>query len=162
MVNGKQGNHFKIKRGLNQGCSLSPLLFILVADAFDAFIKCASKSCYISGLGSSSQGWSISNFHFTYDILLFCKCLRFQVICLKILLYNFVLASCLKINCTKSSIILLGEDRGRSEIISNLLNCRTDFLPIKYLGLPLYDCKIFKEECNKLIDRIDKRLSGWK
>lgn len=95
LVNGAQGPVCKIGKGLKQECPLSPLLLILVIDAFDGILKLAAMNELIRGLGAKSDSWRITNLHFVDDTLLFCHGSRFEAICLKVLLYRFEIASAL-------------------------------------------------------------------
>lgn len=158
----KQGCFFKIERGLKQGCLLSLFLFILVVDAFDVILRKSVIQGYLRGLGPANGEWSISNLHYADDTLLFCQGSLFQAICLKLILYSFELASGLKVNFFKSSLIGLGSiPRLRCTRLALLLNSKAEVLPFKYLGLLRNDRKLLKEDWHKLIDIVDKRLGGW-
>lgn len=102
-VNDSLGSSFKMDKGLKQGCPLSPLLFILVVDSFDAIIKHAISS-------DSRNSWVLSNLRFA-DATLFSSTGTGQAVILKLILYCFELSSRLKINFSKSADLLGVESR---------------------------------------------------
>lgn len=96
-----------MRKGLKQGCPLSRLLFILVVDTLDAFIKVAIVEGFLEGVSDVRKKWSLTNLHFADATLLFVSVSQDQAIILKIILYCFELLSGLKINFGKSSLIYL-------------------------------------------------------
>lgn len=131
MVNGKQGCIFKIDKGLIEGFLLSPLFFIIVVDIFDGILRLAVRNGFLKGLGAKDGAWNITNLHFTDDTLLFCEGSRFDTICLKVLLYNFELASGLKVNFAKSSLIGLGVMiKEKLNVLASILNCKYSLFPL--------------------------------
>lgn len=46
-------------------------------------------------------------------------------------------------------------------IVAEVLRCKCGTFPMKYLGLPVSDCKISKAQLRYVIDKIDKRLGTW-
>lgn len=125
-------------------------------------LRLAISKGYFKGISPSDGGLHVTNLHFADDTLLFCQSSRFQV-CLKVLLYNFEISSGLKVNFSKSSLIGLGAlSLGKSSQLATLLNCKKEDLPFKNLGLPVNDKKLRNDDWLKLIERVDKRLSGYK
>lgn len=92
LVNVVQGNHFKINKGLKQDCPLCSILFILTIDGFDNVIRKVVSNGYLSGLGHLSYSWLFFNFHFADYALIFCNKFKFELVCLKLILFNFELA----------------------------------------------------------------------
>lgn len=81
---------------------------------------------------------------------------------LKAILIGFQLASGLKVNFHKS--ILCGVNMGEEEVsaFASTLCCRTGAFPFTYLGLPIGGKPSSKTFWQPVIDRIEKRLQGWK
>lgn len=138
------------------------MLFVIAVDVFDDVINKAHNLGYILGLGPSSKSWELSNVHFADDTLLFCKKFQFQLVALMIILYSFELVSGLKINSGKSSLIHLGQKNEDNNIYANIFNSKMEPFPIKYLGLPLRNKKLKKDDWFKVIDKVEYILNSWK
>jgi hypothetical protein len=48
------------------------------------------------------------------------------------------------------------------EIFSDIFGCPVGDFPIKYLGIPLHYQKLRREDLHPLIDKIIKRITGWR
>lgn len=46
--------------------------------------------------------------------------------------------------------------------LANLLGCKVAFLPLKYLGLPLGASFRAKSIWDRVVEKIERRLGGWK
>lgn len=105
LINGSPSSFFPAARGLRQGCSLSPLLFILVMDSLSLHIKRVVRENRCCPL---AVNWDISISHnlFVDDILLFAIFCRASWTCLYDLLGKFQRATGLCINDDKSSFHL--------------------------------------------------------
>jgi hypothetical protein len=64
----------------------------------------------------------------------------------------------LKINYHKSEVYAFGMEQGEQRRIANMLNCRMGELPMKYLGLPIRDIKLGREDFVELPGKIAKRI----
>ncbi|GMI83242.1 hypothetical protein HRI_001993500 [Hibiscus trionum] len=73
LVNGFPTRFFSIKRGLRQGCPLSPYLFNIFGEALSALIKAAVHRGYLCGAKVGSNGTSVSHLQFADDLILFAK-----------------------------------------------------------------------------------------
>ena len=70
LVNGNPTSFFSASRGLRQGCPLSPLLFLLIAEGLSRLIKELADKGDIVGL-EAAAGIFITHLLFVDDILLF-------------------------------------------------------------------------------------------
>lgn len=70
------------------------------------------------------------------------------------------MASGLRVNYSKSSIIPINVDEARIRILARTFNCKIGSLPFTYLGLPLGTSQPKIQDCLPLINRIQKRLSS--
>ncbi|XP_029152462.1 uncharacterized protein [Arachis hypogaea] len=107
LINGSPTKPFKMDRGLRQGDSLSPFLFVLVVDILHRMI----------GEAVRNEEESIKNY--------------------KRLLRCFELMSGLSINFEKSSLIPINCDQLWVQSMCSLLGCKKAALSVKYLGIPL-------------------------
>ena len=67
----------------------------------------------------------------------------------------------LKVNVGKSEIIPVGEV-GNIDDLASILNCRVGSLPMKYLGMPLGTPFKTASIWNPILEKMEKKLSGWK
>jgi hypothetical protein len=75
LLNGSATDFFQAERGIRQGCPLSPLLFLLVAESISHFLTEAKVGGRFSGI-KISNGLAITHLLFVDDILIFCDGLK--------------------------------------------------------------------------------------
>jgi hypothetical protein len=80
---------------------------------------------------------------------------------LRCLLLCFEAVSGLRINLSKSEIVLVGAV-GDVEELASILGCGVASLPIKYLGLPLGAKYKDTNMWNSIFEKMEARLAGWK
>lgn len=73
---------------------------------------------------------------------------------LKRVLRCFELISGLKINFNKSSLVGLNVNDGLLFSAAELPDCKLEKLPIKYLGLPLYNRRLTFKDWQPVLDRV--------
>ena len=98
---------------------------------------------------------------FADDTLVFCGAVRDQLYHLKGVLLCFEAVSGLRINLGKSEIVPVGPVPD-VEALAHILGGRTASLPMKYLGLPLGARYKSKEIWNPILEKMERRLAGWK
>lgn len=69
--------------------------------------------------------------------------------------------TCHKVNLGKSTLIVVGDDPNLDMVAADL-GCKTSSLPVTYLGLPLGPAYKRVNVWNPIIERVQKRLIGWK
>jgi hypothetical protein len=164
LINGTPCGFFPSSRGLRQGDSLSPLLFVLVMEALSRLMDRAVEREYIEGFSVDNYNASalrVSHMFFADDTLVFCGAARDQLYHLKGVLLCFEAVSGLRINLGKSEIVLVGPVSD-VEDLAHVLGGRTASLPMKYLGLPLGARYKSKEIWNPILEKMERRLAGWK
>jgi len=72
------------------------------------------------------------------------------------------MASRLKINFVKSSVLLSEDNNELHMRIANMLDCQIGSFPITYFGVPLRPSKLLHEDWRPLLTKMDSRLAGWK
>ena len=164
LVNGSPKGFFEGSRGLRQGDPLSPLLFLLIMEVLSKILRKIEENKSYPGFscGSvNSVGVLISHLLFVSDTILFCDASREQLLSIRLALSCFQAVTGLKVNAGKSEIVPIGEVNNL-EVLANILHCRVGNLPMKYLGMPLGT--LFKTALiwNPILEKMEKKLSGWK
>ncbi|XP_073107327.1 uncharacterized protein [Elaeis guineensis] len=162
MVNGELGSWFKNQRGLKQGNPLSPLLFVLVTDTLKRILNSAVEENLIQGIGLGDITGKINCIQFADDTLILCAASKNCIKMLKLILYLFVFLTGLKINFNKSNLIGLNLPYDPDSKLAQILGCQRSFLPFKYLGIPLSFYGTKPGGWNLLVQKIERKLAGWK
>jgi exonuclease III len=164
LINGNPCGFFTSSRGLRQGDSLSPLLFVLVMEAFSRLMDRAVVRRYLEGFSVAHNNGSelkVSHLLFADDTLIFCGAERDQLVHLKGVLMCFEAVSGLRINLGKSELAPIGQVSDMQGLAS-VLGGRIISLPMKYLGLPLGARYKSKDIWNPILEKMEKCLAGWK
>ena len=164
IVNGSPIGFFGSSRGLRQGDLLSPLLFLLIMEVLSRMLKKTEDCDMLCGFlvgPSNSIGVRISHLLFANDTILFCDASRDQLLSIRLALTCFQAFIGLKVNAGKSEIVPVGEV-GNIDALATILRCRVGSLPLKYLGMPLGTPYKTTSMWNPILERMEKKLSGWK
>jgi len=77
------------------------------------------------------------------------------------LLYFYELMSGLKINFSKSEIILIHGDEFLNMQYADLFNCQNGSFPLKYLGAPVSPGRLHVKHWLTLVEKNEKKLATW-
>lgn len=153
---------FKVEQGLRQGCPLSPLIFLLVAEGLSRFLKEAVRRGDLTGL-ILALGINLTHLLFVDDILLFDRGTRRDIDCLYRGLNMFKTTTGMVINLQKLAASFF-------HIEDTYLRYMTGFFPIqaleisegiKYLGFFLKPNDYRKSDWKWLIGKLEKILMLW-
>ena len=164
LINGSSCGFFESSRGLCQGDSLLPLLFMVVMEALNKLLLRAEEGQFLRGFevrGRSNNSLMISNLLFADDTLIFCDADLDQIGDLKCTLLCFEAISGLKVNLGKSEMVPI-KDVSNIQELAAMLDCRISALPMNYLGLLLgarYKSKAFWD---LVLEKMGCKLAGWK
>ena len=161
-VNDKVGAYFKCGKGVRQGGPLSPFLFNIAADTLAKMVNMAQGNDLIEGLVPEYVHKGVAILQYADDTIICLKESLDNARNMKLLLYLYENMSGLKINFTKSEVILISQDEQKALQYSNLFNCAVGTWPIKYLGVPVSSSRIRVKEWLPLDEKMLKRLDGWK
>ena len=112
LVNGSKTASFTPSRGLRQGDSLSPYLFILTQEVLSRLIEKEHREGKISGVKMNIGGLAITHVMYADDIMLFTKAKRCE---------TTTLNECLELYCTWSGQRI---NRGKSGLVFSKLSQR--------------------------------------
>ena len=163
-VNGSPAGFFNSSRGPHQGDPLSPLLFLMIMEVLSRLLKRTENGGFLCGFKVGSHrhgGIHISHLLFANDTILFCDASRDRLLYVRMVLIFFEAITGLKVNVGKSEIVPVG-DVGDLIGLARILCCKVGTLPMRYLGMPLgAHCKD-SSIWNPIIEKMEKRLAGWK
>ncbi|XP_052114148.1 uncharacterized protein LOC127745457 [Arachis duranensis] len=162
MVNGSPSKPFKMERGLRQGDSLSPFLFVLVVDVLSRMIGEAVRNGRISPLLVGRDNIELSHLQFADDTILLCPPDEETVRNYKRLLRCFEMMSGLSINFEKSNLIPVNCRPEWVTRMCQLLGCQETALPVRYLGISLGANPRLVKTWKPIIDKVEEKLSLWK
>jgi len=162
IINGMPSSYFLAARGLRQGCSLSPLLFILAMDALSLQMNKAVLEGCCHPLKICRDNF-ISHNLFVDDILIFGMLCKLTWTCLHDILVRFQKATGLHINESKSSFFHNDANMDLIDFLSSLfgIGARSIKDGMKYLGFQLKACSYSKSDWLWILDRYYKRISRW-
>jgi hypothetical protein len=156
LMNGQPGKRIRHRRGVRQGDSLSPLLFICAMEVLGRLFNSARQDGVLRSLDNDGIRFQCSMY--ADDVILFAYPDADEAAAIKGLLRIFEEVSGLKTNLAKCSITNI---YGAEETIADLkliLQCQIAPFPIRYLGLPLSTAKLPKIEVQRTIDAVARRL----
>jgi hypothetical protein len=133
-------------------------------EAFSRMLGAFISRGLISGftVGSSELNRvNVSHLLFADDTLVFCGANESQIRHVGALLVSFEAVTGLKVNVSKSALVLVGS-RGEVDQLASVLGCGTGVLPLKYLGLPLGASFKLQAMWADLEDLISRWLAHWK
>eukprot|EP00253_Pinus_taeda_P015594 PITA_15594 len=162
LINGAATPFFKGQRGLRQGCPLSPLLFLLVAEGLSQLILKARREGKVRGI-EVAVNLSISHLLFVDDILVFTNGTPNEIAELSSIFELFMKATGMLINSRKSQLIVEGLNRqDRAQILAHFpFELSIMQSPFKYLGFWLKPNAYKKEDWNWLTAKLETRISHW-
>jgi len=139
LINGVPSRPFSPSRGIRQGDTLSPFLFIILAEGLSQSIHAAVENNLLTGLTLHDISPPISNNQFVDDTLLMGNPTVREANSLLEILQTFSDASGLDCNKDKSQIFFFNTPPPIQRHISGILGFNRSSLPSKYLGIPLID-----------------------
>ncbi|KAG7548016.1 Reverse transcriptase domain [Arabidopsis suecica] len=136
VVNGELEGFFASHRGVRQGCSLSPYIFVMVQNVLSRLLNKAAQTGRI-GRHPRCDQVPVTHLSFADDILVFTDGSPGSLRETLRVFEEFAHISGLHINASKSALFAGG--RNKQALIQEALvhGLQVENLPIRYLGLPL-------------------------
>lgn len=161
MVNGSAYGYIHGRRGIRQGCPLSPYLFVLLMEVFNSIMLKQVASRQFS-LHPKCKIHVITHLCFADDLLVFMKGDARSANSLATALTSFSNRTGLVVNHRKSNIFLSSVDDITSYSIKYVPGFEVGTLPMRYLGLPLLSTRLSHQDCIPLVDKVKSRIQSWK
>ncbi|XP_059428496.1 uncharacterized protein LOC132162251 [Corylus avellana] len=163
LVNGCPSGRIYPTRGIRQGDSLSPYLFILCAEALSSLLTRADQKGFLRGVPTSKKGPRLNHLFFADDSLLFCRTNVTNWRQLTKLLEKYEKASGQKLNRAKTSIFFSkNTSAANKQQIVEAFGIPTSQRYDSYLGLSALVGRSRTQAFQGIKDRIWKRLQDWK
>jgi len=163
LINGQATDAFTPQRGLRQGDPLSPYLFILCAEVLSGLLTKGQEEGRFHGIQIAPNAPPISHLFFADDSLLFCRADPKEADFILKTLQTYESMSGQKVNLEKSEMVFnpsLREDI-KKEFHSQMPINITRKID-KYLGLPTQFGRLKVHDFNFIMDKVVKKLKGWK
>ncbi|CAN0825290.1 LINE-1 retrotransposable element ORF2 protein [Linum grandiflorum] len=163
LVNGEPSGFFRIKKGLRQGDSLSPYLFLCAMEILSNMMSTANSLGLFRGfyMNDANECGEICHLLYADDTLLFCDAEESQVRNLLAVLLCFQSVTGLRINFLKSRIFSIGHVPDLLHFAA-IFGCEVGNFPTIYLGLPLGGNPSSLSLWNPVIAQVNNRLDSWK
>ena len=161
-LNGEDNSYFKTGKGLKQGDPLSPFLFNLVGDGLSRMLAETTNQGLVKGILEDFRPGGIVSLQYADDTILFSKADDVVLRNLKGVLMWYEQISGMRINFHKSELVPLNLESSEAHRLAHLFSCSLGSFPIKYLGVPLHYDNLTRDDIQPLVDKILKKISGWR
>jgi len=136
LVNGSPTDEFSLGRGLRQGDPLSPFLFLLAAEGFNALMESLLVNNLYTGYKVGSRDVTVvSHLQYADDTLILGEKSWANIQGMRAILLLFESLSGLKVNFSKSCLVGVNVATSWLSEAAMVLNCRVGSIPFLYLGL---------------------------
>lgn len=159
-VNGDLAGYFQSSRGLRQGCSLSPYLFVLCMDVLSRKIDRAVAEGKFK-FHPGCQKLMITHLCFDDDLMVFVEGSKQSVQGALSVFDEFEKWSGLSISVEKSTIYMAGIPEVEKRSILKNFKFAVGELPVRYLGLPLLTQVMKKQDYAPLLEKLRGNISSW-
>lgn len=156
-LNGELAGFFEGKKGLRQGDSISPYLFIMIVEVLSRLLNKAQVEDRFR-LHPLCHSLRITHLLFADDLLVFSDGSKSLVSGIKTVMLQFKNWSGLDINEAKSEIFFGGYNDVQASVMADLSGFKRGSFPTRYLGLPLDPKKITFATLQPFLERITSKL----
>jgi hypothetical protein len=132
-----------------------------VAEGFNGLMTNAVNRNLFTGFEVKRGGLVVSHLQYADDTLCIGEPTVENLWFLKAVLRGFEMASGLKVNFHKSSLIGVNVQRDFMEAACRFLHCREGVVPFKYLGLPVGANSRSLSTWEPMLEQLKKRLNSW-
>lgn len=161
--NGEQLDWIEPSRGIRQGDTISPYIFVLCIERLSHIIREAVRRGEWKGIRLGRKGPLIPHLIFADDMVLFSEAIEDQIHVIKECLDKFSEASGQKVRLSKSHIMF---SKNFSPEVAQKIVCVAGMNQTsdmgKYLGVPSIHGRVTNNMFRPILDRMNNRLEGWK
>jgi hypothetical protein len=164
LINGTPAGFFNSLKGIWRGDPLSSLLFLLIMEVLSRLLKKTEEWGFIHGFQvGAARGESLGVSHLldANDTILSCDACLDQLTYISRVLTCFEAVTGLRVNMSKSEMVPIREVENLATL-AGILSCRKGTLSMTYLGMPLGSSFKAVAEWNPIIEKVERRLAGWK
>ena len=162
-INGVPHGHITPTRGLRQGDSLSPYLFLLCVEGLSSLIQKAALEEKITGISICRRGPQLSHLFFADDSLMFCQATSDDCVELMRLIQVYESSTGQQLNKEKTSLFFSrNTPMDTQESIKQMFEAEIIKQHEKYLGLPSLVGRSKRNTFQQLKERLANKLAGWK
>ncbi|KAG7536891.1 Endonuclease/exonuclease/phosphatase superfamily [Arabidopsis suecica] len=159
-VNGELAGFFGSKRGLRQGCALSPYLFLICMNVLSQRINKAAVEGKF-GYHPRCHNVLLTHLCFADDLMVFAEGSKRSIEGIMSVFDDFAKCSGLKISIEKSTLYMAGIAPETQAEIQQSFPFATGQLPVRYLGLPLMTKAMSAQDYLPLTEKVRARISSW-
>lgn len=138
------------------------LIFDIVVKLVNLLFQKATSLNLWNGLEVCKNGFKLFHLQYEDDTILFCPRNIESLLSIKSTLILSQLASRLKVNFHKSSIVRINVEEDWLNMAANKLLCKIGTLPFTYLGLPIGGKTSNISTWDPILERMRKKFASWK
>ncbi|KAJ0604634.1 putative RNA-directed DNA polymerase [Helianthus annuus] len=161
-INGNLHGYFKGKRGLRQGDPMPPYLFTLVMEVLTLILQHQVEISAGFRFHHKCEKQRIISLCFADDLFLFARGDPNSASVILESLNLFKNMSGLVPSMNKSTVFFWGVPNYVKDQIRSLMQFEEGVLPVRYLGVPLISTRLIYNDCKKLVENMESRISDWK
>lgn len=162
LINGVPSGEFKLEIGIRQGDSLSPFIFLVVAEGLHLLLERAVACNIIKPVKVGKDNIEISHLQYADDTILISPAGANNAWGFRCVLKLFQLVSGLTVNYDKSNLVGIGMEEGEILEMANRFGCLAGSLPINYLDIKIGTSLSRVVNWKYIVDKIQRKISGWK
>lgn len=159
-VNSELAGFFRSQRGLRQGCSLSPYLFVICMNVLSKLLDKAAADKRI-GYHPKCKSIKLTHLCFADDLMVFVDGHQKSVEGIIKVFDEYAGISGLEISVEKSTLFMAGISEDTRSAILHHFPFAQGNLPVRYLGLPLLTKQMTRSDYLPLMEKLRSRISSW-
>ena len=159
-INGELAGFFEGKKGLRQGDSISPYLFIMIMEVLSRLLDVGAVEGKFSAHPLCTSP-PLTHLAFADDLLVFSDGSQHSLLGIMGILSQFHSLSGLDMNPAKSELFFGGLSVSEAAQISGVVGVKLGTFPSRYLGLPLNPTKLSLSTLQPFLQKFTSQLHSW-